>query len=66
MIKKKTKTVKTVVLGVKDSTLMVPPHAYSKSLKIGLAAGTYSWTVVATDLAGNIGSYAPKKLTVKP
>jgi hypothetical protein len=66
VIQKKGKTVKTVALGVKASTLQVPPHAYSKKLKVSLAAGRYTWTLVATDLAGNAGSYAPKKLTVRP
>lgn len=65
VIKKKTKTVKIVKLGMKDSTLMVPAHQYSKRLAVTLARGTYTWTVVATDLAGNLGSYAPKKLVVK-
>lgn len=65
VIKKKSKTVKTVALGVKGSTLQVPPHAYSKTLTVGLAAGAYTWTVVATDLAGNVGSYAPRTLTVR-
>jgi sugar lactone lactonase YvrE len=66
VIMKKGKTVKTVALGVKDSPLQVPPRAYSKKLTVGLAAGSYTWNVVATDLAGNVGSYAPRKLTVKP
>ncbi len=52
-------------LGVKDSSLQVPPHAYSKKMAVKLPAGVYTWTVVATDLAGNKGSYAPKRLTVK-
>ena len=62
---KKGKTVKTVALGVKDS-LPAPPRAYNKMLTVGLAAGSYTWSVVATDLAGNVGSHAPRKLTVKP
>jgi hypothetical protein len=66
VIMKKGKIVKTVALGVKASTLQVPPHAYSKKLAVGLAAGAYTWNVVATDLAGNAGYYAPKKLTVRP
>ena len=66
VIRKKTKIVKTVALGVKNSAFQVPEHFYQKSLRIGLPAGIYNWTVVATDLAGNVGSYAPKKLTVKP
>jgi DNA-binding beta-propeller fold protein YncE len=66
VILKKGKAVKKVALGVKDSRLEVPPHAYSKKLTMGLSAGSYTWTVAATDLAGNAGSYAPKKLTIKP
>ena len=65
LIKKKTKTVKVVSLGAKASPLQVPPRAYSKKLAVTLPIGTYTWTVVATDLAKNVGSYAPKKLTVK-
>jgi len=65
VIMKKGKTVKTVALGVKDS-LPAPPRAYNKMLTVGLAAGSYTWSVVATDLAGNVGSHAPRKLTVKP
>jgi hypothetical protein len=65
VIKKKSRIVKTVSLGVKDSNLQVPPHAYNKKMAVKLPAGAYTWTVTATDLAGNKGSYAPKKLTVK-
>jgi hypothetical protein len=65
VIKKKTKIVKSVTLGVKDSNLQVPPHAYGKKLAVALPAGAYTWTVIATDLAKNMGSWAPKKLTVK-
>lgn len=38
----------------------------TKKFKVTLAAGKYKWRVVATDLAGNIGSYAGRTLTVKP
>lgn len=65
VIMKKGKTVKTVALGVRDSTLQVKQQAYKKKLTVGLAAGSYTWNVVARDLAGNVGSYAPKKLTVR-
>lgn len=64
VIKKKAKVVRTVNLGVKDSTPLVPPRQFAKRLAVTLPAGTYTWTVVATDLAGNLGSYAPKKLKV--
>ena len=67
VIKKKTKIVKTVNLGVKDSAFQVPRALLlRRSVKISLPAGIYNWTVSATDLAGNVGSYAPKKLTVRP
>lgn len=66
VIKKKTKVVKTVNLGVRDATFQVPEHRYAKTLRITLPAGTYSWTVVAVDQGGNVGSYAPKRLTVRP
>jgi hypothetical protein len=65
VIQKKGKTVKTVSLGTRNSSLQVPPHAYSKSMAVSLTAGTYTWTVTARDLAGNTGSWAPKKLIVK-
>ncbi len=65
VIKKKTKVVKTVSLGTKDSSLQAVAHAYSKRLAVNLPAGVYTWTVVATDLAGNKGTWAPKRLTVR-
>jgi sugar lactone lactonase YvrE len=61
VIKKKSKVVKTVSLGSVSTT----GSTVTKSIKIGLAAGVYNWTVVAYDPAGNMGSYAPRKLTVK-
>jgi hypothetical protein len=54
-----------VSLGTRNSSLQVPPHAYSKSMAVSLTAGTYTWTVTARDLAGNTGSWAPRKLIVK-
>ena len=65
VIKKGTKIVKTVALGVKSSPTMLS-DTYSKSVKITLPVGKYTWTVAGTDLAGNTGvpGYS-RKLTVK-
>jgi hypothetical protein len=65
VIKKSTKTVKTVALGAKLSPLQVPPLAYAKKLTISLPVGLYTWTIVAKDLAGNSKTALAKKLTVK-
>jgi hypothetical protein len=62
-IKKGSKVVKTIALG---KSFTGDGATRSKSATISLAKGSYTWVVVATDAAGNIGRpYQAKKLTVK-
>jgi hypothetical protein len=60
-VKLRSRTVKTISLAN-----VLTNRARSYSLKVTLARGSYSWTVKATDIAGNAGKVsAAKKLVVR-
>ncbi len=62
VVRKKTKVVKTYTLAA-----FAPGASLAKKLRVTLAAGAYTWSLQATDLAGNrTVSTVWKKLTVKP
>lgn len=61
-IRKKTKVVKTYSLAA-----FAPGTSLAKKLRVSLPAGVYTWSLRATDLAGNTTvATVWKKLTVKP
>lgn len=65
VIKKGTKTMKNVALGVRPSPNTLTPATLLKKYRVTLAAGTYTWYVTAYDYAGNFAKSTAKKLVVK-